>query len=153
MRTVPCSPRRRCVWLCQRRRAAALCKGHRHIPGFGPYGMRRSASYRQGGYSGDKHTDGESPLPSFLFCVLDFWQPEPGAHVLRKRNPAMLTFPARWGWRSITTFRRDIQTTHEGKIRKTGGLQAFLGPRGAWVRRSLGGFKTKKGGPHLLSRR
>jgi hypothetical protein len=45
----------------------ALDKGHRHIGGSGAYGIRRSASCRQGGCSGDKPTDGESPLPSFLF--------------------------------------------------------------------------------------
>jgi hypothetical protein len=47
----------------------------------------------------------------------------------------------------MTTFRQVIPTSHETKIRKTGGLQAFLGARRSWVRGSLGGVEIKKVGP------
>ena len=78
---------------------------------------------------------------------MEFWQSQQRADVLTKRNSTELTFPARWGRPSTTTFRPVIPTSHKAKIRKTGKSQAFLMPRRAWVRKSPDSIKIKKPGP------
>jgi len=60
--------------------------------------------------------------------------------------PRLLSLPG-GGGQALLPFVRLYRQVMRSKLRKTGISQAFLGPRRAWVRGSLGGVKTKKVGP------